>query len=81
MNDMKQLMTNRFDLAGMSVFRLARLSALGKFLPLGGMRGGPGLLPLLLLLALHGAGNCFFPFAVRHEARLHRLYNKLRRRD
>jgi len=77
---MKKLMSNRFDLAGMSVFRLARLAFLGKFLPLGGMRGGPGLLPLFVLMALHGMGNWFFPFAIRHEARLHRLYNKLRRR-
>jgi len=77
---MKKLMTNRFDLAGMSIFRLARLAFLGKFVPLGSMRGGPGLLPLFVLMVLHGAGNLFFPFAARHEARLHRLYGKLRRR-
>jgi hypothetical protein len=77
---MNKLMTNRFDLAGMSIFRLARLSLLGKFFPLGGMRGGPGLLPLFVLVVLHSVGNWFFPFAVRHEARLHGLYNRLRRR-
>jgi len=77
---MKQLMSKRFDLAGMSIFRVARLSLLGKFFPLGGMRGGPGLLPLLVLVALHGVGNWIFRFAARHEARLHRLYNRLRRR-
>jgi len=77
---MKQLMTNRFDVAGMPVFRLARLAFISKFFPFGGMRGGPGLLPLLVLVALHTAGNWFFPLAARHEARLGRLYNRLRRR-
>jgi len=78
---MKKLMSNHFDLAGMSIFRLARLSLLGKFLSFGGMRGGPGRLPLFVLMLSHSAGNWLFPFAVRHEERLHRLYNKLRRRE
>ena len=77
---MKKLMTNRFDLAGMSIFRLARLSLVGKFFPLGGMRGGPGLLPLLVLVVLHSIGNWLFPVVGRHEGRLYRLYNRLRRR-
>jgi hypothetical protein len=74
------LMNSRFDLVGMSIFRLARLSLLGKFLPLGGLRGGPGMLPLLTLVALHGAGRWIFSITQRHEARLHRLYLKIRGR-
>ena len=76
---MRPIFSKRFDIAGMEVLRVARLSLLGKYVPLGSLRGGPGGRCLLVLLAAHATGRMLFSLAVRQEQRLHRLYQWLRR--
>ena len=83
MNSGKKIFTTSYDLGGNPVGRLARLCALAKYLPIGNLRGGPGLRWLMTMLLLHTFGRGLFGLIIRQEQRLHRLYqlrHTLRRR-
>lgn len=83
MNSGKKIFTTSYDLCGNSVGRLARLCAMAKFVPIGNLRGGPGLRWLVTMLLLHTFGRGLFGLIIRQEQRLHRLYqlrHSLRRR-
>ncbi|BDD87442.1 hypothetical protein [Desulfofustis limnaeus] len=73
------LLTGQGDLAGHSFRRVFRLTLLDRVIALGNLRSGPGLKPALVLLVLHGCGRWLFPLMIRYEARLHRVYQLIRR--
>ena len=78
-----EIFTRSFDIEGNQISRVCRLSLLAKILPVGNLRGGPGIRCLLTLLVVHLFGETIFSLAIRQEARLHRIYlyiNRLRRR-
>ena len=77
---MTTLRTSQHDIKGNSFFRVVRLNALNKIIPLGNYRHGVGLRPALVLLIVHNFGRPIFNLLVRHEHRLHRLY-QLRRKE
>lgn len=74
MNSMQKIFTASYDISGNSVGRLARLCALAKYVPIGNLRGGPGLRWLLTMFLLHAFGKTLFSLIIRQEQRLHRLY-------
>ena len=76
---MKRLRTRQNDITGNSFFRVFRLNAVNKVIPLGNYRFGVGLKPALVLLVLHYFGRPVFQLLVRYEPQLHRLYQKLKR--
>lgn len=78
---MTKLRTGQHDVRGNNFFRVVRLNALNKILPLGNYRHGVGLRPALVLLVLHNLGKPIFMLLIRHEQRLHRFYQLIRNKQ
>ena len=76
---MKPIVDSRYDLEDSSILRLARLALLGKWLPLGNFRGGPGARCLAVLLLLHFLGRPLYTIHLRYGHRLQPLLRRLRR--
>ena len=78
---MKKIITTaRFDIGEGEIGRIGRLALLWKIVPFGSYGGGPGWKCVALVFMLHNLGRPFWSIAVRYEARLHTLYNRLRGR-
>lgn len=76
---MKPAMNTRFELTGNEMSRLLRLSAFGKFVPIGNLRGGPGLRCLLVLSVLHYLGYPAYLVKIKYGHRLGIVKTMLRR--
>ncbi len=70
---MKPVLNNRFDLTGNEMSRLLRLSAFGKFIPIGNLRGGPGLRCLVVLSVLHYFGYPVYFIKAKYGHRLGKI--------
>jgi hypothetical protein len=67
---MKTILTNKFELQGNSHYRLLRLAVFARFIPIGNLRGGPGVRCLIVLTLLH---YCGYPVYFVHARYGHRL--------
>jgi len=77
---MKRLLTAKYDIAGNSFFRVVKLCAINKLLPIGNFQHGTGLRPAIVLLLLHYLGKPLFRISIIYEQQLHRLYRWLNER-
>ena len=79
---MKTVLNKRYDLSGIELLRTFKLAALGKIVPLGNWRGGPGLRCLMVLALLHYLGNPLYRLKARYGHQLgaiRRIANRLRK--
>lgn len=53
---MKPVLNSRYELTGNEMSRLIKISAIGKYVPIGNLRGGPGGHCLCVLTLLHYFG-------------------------
>lgn len=67
---MKPSMNRRFELTGNEMFRLIRLCVFGRFVPIGNLRGGPGMRCLAVLSLLHYFGYWGYLFKAKYGHRL-----------
>lgn len=67
---MRRVVNRRFELSGNSHFRLLKLSLIGKFVPVGNLRGGPGVRCLAVLSLLHYCGYPLYYVRARYGHRL-----------
>ncbi len=75
----KNVITGRYDLGGNTLPRLLKLFFLGRFVPLGNWRGGPGLRCLVALSVLHYAGGLAYFLSARYNlplAQIKRIIKK-----
>ena len=78
-NEQRVTGTN-YDLGEGEIFRIFRTLLCSKIIPLGNFGGGARLKGLLVLLVSHTFGGIIFPLLVRHEDKLHSLYQRLKKR-
>lgn len=71
--------TKKYDLAGNTLAKLIKIAAFGKVVPIGNLRGGPGLRCLLVLSLLHYGGYTMYLVNARYGHRLQKIKNLLRR--
>lgn len=79
---MKKVFNKRYDLTGNEISRLLRIAAFGKIIPIGNLRGGPGLRCLTVLTILHFLGHPIYLVNVKYGQRLgpfKRILRRLRR--
>lgn len=74
MSKTHMILSRQFDIDGNGIGRVVRLCGFARFVPIGNLRGGPGLRCLLVLLVLHFAGRQLFSILIRQEQRLQRMY-------
>ena len=67
---MKPVLNSRYELMGNEMSRLIKISAIGKFVPIGNLRGGPGGRCLCVLTALHYFGYFGYWFKAKHGYRI-----------
>jgi hypothetical protein len=67
---MNKILNKNYDLQGLEISRLAKITLIGKILPLGNLRGGPGIRHLLILSLLHHYGYPMYLFLARYGQRL-----------
>ncbi len=72
-------MNNRFELTGNEMSRLLKLSAFGKFVPIGNLRGGPGARCLVVLSVLHYFGYPAYLIKMKYGHRLGFIKGIMRR--
>lgn len=78
---MNRTLNKRYDLQGLEISRLARLTLWSEIVPLGNFRGGPGGRCIAVLLLLHYFGYPMYFALARYGHRLHflrRIKDKLR---
>ncbi|PID75762.1 MAG: hypothetical protein CSA20_02365 [Deltaproteobacteria bacterium] len=78
---MKSVCNKKFEIRGMEMSRLLRLFAFALFLPIGNMRGGPGLRCCAVLCFLHYFGYPAYFVYLKYGERLRflkPLYARLR---
>jgi hypothetical protein len=75
----QRVTSNQYDLGKGEIVRILRIVLCSKIIPLGNLGHGTTLRGLFVLLISHTFGGVLFPLLVRHEDRLHRLYQRLRR--
>ncbi len=78
---MKSLLNRRYDIAGNELLRVVKLSAFARFVPVGNLRGGPGLRCLAVMFLLHYIGAPLYTILARYGQKmsiLRRIANKLR---
>ncbi len=71
----------RYDLRGLELARLIKIAFLGKYVPMGNFRGGPGARCLVVLGTLHYLGYPLYLLLARYGHRfqlLRRIAGKLR---
>lgn len=71
--------TKIYDLGGNTLARLLKIAAFGKVVPIGNLRGGPGLRCLLVLSLLHYGGYPMYLINAKYGHRLQRMKNVLRK--
>ncbi len=77
----EQFITGKnYDLGAGEIGRIIRTLLCSKLIPIGNLGGGARLRGLLVLLISHRLGGLIFPLLAPHEDRLHRLYQRVRRR-
>jgi len=79
---MKTVLNKRFELTGNEFSRLLGMSLFGKFIPIGNLRGGPGLRCLAVLTLLHYCGYPGYWIKAKYGHRLQfmrRIVNRIRR--
>jgi hypothetical protein len=79
---MKNILNKRYDLTGIELSRLGKNIFFSKFIPIGNLRGGPGLRCLVTLSIFHYFGAALYQVQARYGHRLQplrRLAAKLRR--
>lgn len=80
---MRPVLNGRYDLGGNELFRLLKIGFFGKIVPIGNLRGGPGMRCLAVLFVLHYLGHLLYWFNARYGHRLgtiKRLAERLRSR-
>jgi hypothetical protein len=78
---MKSVLNKRYELTGYEHSRLLKMALIGKVVPIGNLRGGPGVRCLAVLTVLHYLGHPGYWILVRYGHRLQflrRIVNKLR---
>jgi hypothetical protein len=78
---MNKILNKNYDLQGLEISRIAKMTMIGKLLPLGNLRGGPEIRHLLILNLLHHYGYFMYLFLARygqHLAVLRRIAARLR---
>jgi hypothetical protein len=63
---MKSLLNSRYDITGNELLRLVKLSLFARFVPVGNLRGGPGLRCLAVMSLLHYLGAPIYTILVRY---------------
>ncbi|BHH83332.1 hypothetical protein LA52FAK_16210 [Desulforhopalus sp. 52FAK] len=76
---MKPAMNSRFELTGYTMARLLKICALGKIVPIGNLRGGPGGRCLLVVSLLHYFGYWGYLVKAKHGHRLGRVKSIVQR--
>jgi len=71
---MKTSLNKRYDLSGNELSRLGKNIFLSKFIPVGNLRGGPGLRCLVTLTILHYIGAVIYQVQARYGRRLQPIY-------
>lgn len=78
---MSTSLNERYDLRGLELARLIKIALLGKYVPMGNFRGGPGARCLAVLGTLHYLGYPLYLLLARYGHRLQflrRIAGKLR---
>lgn len=78
---MSTSLNQKYDLRGLELARLIKIALIGKYVPMGNFRGGPGLRCLAVLGILHYLGYPLYLLLARYGHRLQllrRLAGKLR---
>ena len=78
---MSTSLNQRYDLRGVELARLIKIALLGKYVPMGNFRGGPGVRCLAVLGTLHYLGYPLYLLLARYGHRLQllrRIAGKLR---
>ncbi len=77
---MKRPVNKRYDLAGNGLLRVVKLSAIARFVPVGNLRGGPGIRCLAVLGILHYFGGILYCILAKYGHKiifLKRMVNKI----
>jgi len=80
---MKPLFNKHYDLQGAEISRLGKTALFSKVIPIGNLRGGPGLRCLCTLTVLHYFGSILYRVTAKHGARfqpVRRLLSGLRQK-
>ncbi|SDP09839.1 hypothetical protein [Desulforhopalus singaporensis] len=80
---MKRVQNSRFDLTGNGIIRVMKLAAFGKIVPVGNLRGGPGIRCLVVVGLLHFFGYPIYYINARYGHRLgpvKRIVGRVRKR-
>ncbi len=78
---MKTILNGRFDLHGNEYSRLIKIFIFNKIVPIGNLRGGPGLRCVIILGLLHYFGGILYTVQARYGNKLQlfrRILSKLR---
>jgi len=67
---MKKLFNKRYDLRGVEISRLGKTALFAKIIPIGNLRGGPGLRCLSVLTVLHYFGGILYWVTTKYGHRL-----------
>ena len=67
---MKPVLNKRYDLTGSELSRLGKMTLFGKIVPVGNLRGGPGVRCLATLTVLHYFGGTLYWLQARYGHRL-----------
>lgn len=70
---MSTVHNDRYDLAGIELSRLIKTAIVGKIIPMGNFRGGPGGRCLVVLALLHYFGYPAYRLLAQHGQRLRLL--------
>jgi hypothetical protein len=67
---MKSLLNRRYDIAGNELLRVVKFSAFAKFVPVGNLRGGPGLRCLVVMFILHYFGSPLYTVLAKYGQKM-----------
>ena len=70
---MRAVFNSRYDLHGNEIVRQVKLFVFHKVVPVGNLRGGPGLRCLVVLCLLHYFGRYLYHFQMRYGREFHAL--------
>ncbi|MBW1636010.1 MAG: hypothetical protein JRC87_05335 [Deltaproteobacteria bacterium] len=80
---MKTSLNKNYDLRGVEISRLGKTALFAKIIPVGNLRGGPGIRCLIVLTVLHYFGGVLYWADARYGHRLEpgrRLLSKFRQK-
>ena len=78
--DERPITTTGFDMNRGEIVRLFRTYAINRLIPLGFFAGFTHFRQLAVLMVVHGLGRMVFSWLMPHEARLTRLYARLKKK-